>query len=320
MQRGLPPIDLRPKWSHLLLFLDVLIVVALFRVVGKMYMENEGSVLLAQKAEERTAVEIQAKRSAAQAESLVAVTLSQLEEMRADSARAASELEARRLALQAEMKERDLLSETAFQLSDRVWEMRQQSESAVRKADEYEEVLVGREQEVAQFVAQAETSEARLAEAKQELDQTTRELVVARERTTYEPVSRLPSSAGVLFRREARDEGGLTGVELQKTFWNQGVNDLGFSAGFGLGDGEVESEKKLGLLLSRSLIHRRLGLDLSAGYSVLTNPTGGDDQGAYASAGLRYSPFYKERFHFGIGAKADPDGVQPYIGIGLGRR
>jgi hypothetical protein len=60
--------------------------------------------------------------------------------------------------------------------------------------------------------------------------------------------------------------------------------------------GDRASSKQVGLLLSRTLIHRRFGLDFSAGLSHLTDDTGEGDAGAYAGAALRISPFYRSGF------------------------
>jgi hypothetical protein len=133
-------------------------------------------------------------------------------------------------------------------------------------------------------------------------------------------VGMFPDKSGLLVRRDVSESQDLTNVELQHNVWRPGALDVGVSLGFGLGSGDFTSSKQLGLVVTRPLLHRRLGLDFGAGYSVLTNHAGSDAGGGYASASLRLSPFYKERFHFGLGARADKENVLPFISVGVGRR
>jgi hypothetical protein len=123
----------------------------------------------------------------------------------------------------------------------------------------------------------------------------------------------------MLLSHEFGEDVDRTIVELQHKLANAGKLDLGLAAGVGFAAGGG-STKQLGVMLTRLLVHRRVSFDASAGYSVFTDDRGGDDSGAYGALGFRFSPFYREHFHLGLGARATRDEVMPYIGIGVGRR
>jgi hypothetical protein len=123
-----------------------------------------------------------------------------------------------------------------------------------------------------------------------------------------------------MLRRDVGDKIDLTNILLEHVLWNVGATDVGLSLGFGLGDAESSSNKEVALLLTRSLVHRRLGFDLAAGFAQITRSGGTDDNDAYASAGLRIAPFYRERLHLGLGARANNDEVVPFLGFSIGRR
>lgn len=320
MRRGLPPLDLRPRWSWLLFLLDVGLLYAGFQAAGKYTVESKERVLMAEHQEaERKATEVIA-REAAQADSVVAAQREVLLSAQRDSVRLDAELKAMRASLEQANEQYAVDSDETFRLSDTIYDLKREADTAVQDVASYDAEIRGREEEISRASSQADDSGSKLDATRQDLNRAEGDLNDAHKEVRYEPRSILPANAGLLLKHEIRDGGDLTGVEYQHVLVNRPQLDLGLAVGLGLGSGSVESEKQLGLLFSRPLVHRRLGLDLTAGYSQLTDATGEDDNGAFGSAGLRLSPWYQERFHFGLGARADKDGVQPYIGVALGRR
>lgn len=320
MQRGLPPLDLRPRPKHLLILVDLALLVGLFMSAGKWYLDTKGSELRAQQDAEKQVLEQGIAKAAAEAEAAVASKLVSLSAARADSLALVGELVAKREQLEIEIAQHAEGTDRTFRLSDSIYDLKVQAENAVRAASEYDRELASRDEEILDKSSKAQAAETKLVTAQTDLRTTTGALESAHREVAYEPRSILPETAGVMLRHEVRSGGDLTGLEFQQLVFNRPNVDLGFSLGVGLGSGDVESSKQAGLLLSRSLVHRRLGLDFGAGYSLLTNSSGDANNGAYATASLRFSPMYRERFHFGLGARADQEGVQPFVGVALGRR
>jgi hypothetical protein len=319
-RNGLQGVGYRFKWIHLFVIVDVLVLIGIFAFAGRWYLNRQGAAALEEKEHERQTAEMRAQRLAAQADSAVAATRMALEAARQDSVSRAEELDRKRAAIEVGYEQVQAEQTKTSQLGSGLFDLRQQAQSAVQQVDNYESELAARQAEIARADSAAARTAQHLEVAQTQLAQSKVELKSAHQAVAYEPRSVLPSRSGVAFRQEVRDGGDLTNVELQHVLWDRRGTDVGISLGFGLGSGDVESAKQLGVLVSRPLIHRRLGLDLGAGYSVLTDDVGHDNSSPYAAASLRYSPFYQERFHFGLGARADQDGVAPFVGISLGRR
>jgi hypothetical protein len=250
----------------------------------------------------------------------VVATKARLAAVLSDSSSAAADLTRRRVALEASFQERQRINQALYPLTDAVFDLRSRSSGELAKVDEYSKELKGRRSDIVDLTGQAREAERKLQESQSNHRDSQEKLASARRDRTYEPVGMFPDKSGLLVRREVSDNQDLTNVEVQHDVWRPGTVDVGVSLGFGLGTGDYTSSKQLGLVLTRPLMHRRLGLDFGAGYSVLTNQAGSDESGPYASAGLRLSPFYKERFHFGLGARADKESVLPFVSVGVGRR
>jgi hypothetical protein len=250
----------------------------------------------------------------------VAATKERLAVAMADSAQGINELQGLRLNLEQTIGETQSLAQGIYRLSDVVLDMRQKAEDAVRQAQRDELSVREREQEVDSLSTNEELSYTKLLDRRTDHDQVRQALLTARQREEYDPTGRFPDKTGLTLRQDVGDAIDATNLLLQQVFWKRRRTDIGLSVGFGLGSGESTSNKEIGLLLSRNLIHRRLALDLGAGLSQLTGTEGTDDSGAYASASIRLSPFYQERMHLGLGARASHDEVVPFLGLSLGRR
>jgi uncharacterized protein YoxC len=320
MDRGLPNPEFKLRPRHALFLLDLVIAVGIFVGVGRYYMSHRGSVVLAEKEKTRASVELEAKRLLTEADSVMQAETVRLQEMRADSVRNVEELNRRREDLQMHVSERDQLAQNVFQISDVVQGLQVESEKSAEKAAEYQSNLEDRTKAAEAAAEQLKEREQKLQETETKHEDAQRQLREAITTRTFEPASMFPERSGVVVDQGLANGDRVTGVQLQHLVRKMSAGELGFSVGFGLGSGDGASTKQVGLLLSRSLIHRRLGLDFSAGLSHLTNDTGEGDAGAYAGAALRISPFYKERFHFSVGAEADHGDFLPFVGIGLGRR
>ena len=319
-RNGLHGVGYRFKWTHLFFLLDLVLLFGLFSWGGQWYFETRGVPAIAATDEQRMEAQKEMRRLAVEADSVVAANRVLLAAAKQDSIVAVQELERKRLAIEAGYAQIQAEQAKTVEIARPLYDLRQSAESNVSSAKGYDEQLVAREAEIIRTDSTAALAEKKLEEAKAELTQTTGQLASAHETVTYEPHSVFPTHSGVMVRSEARDGSAVTGVELQHMMWERNGSDVGLSLGFGLGSGSTESTKQLGLIFTRPLVHRRLGVDFGAGYSLLTDDQGNGDSSPYASASLRYAPFYKERFHFGLGARADADGVQPFVGIALGRR
>ncbi len=317
---GLDGVGYQFKFAHLFYVVDLFLLFGLFTWGGQSYFETKGRPEIALTQQERTAVVEEAKRLAVQADSVVAASRLMLEQARQDSVAAALELDRKRAAIEVGYQEIQEEQAKTVAIGSGLYELRQSAETNVIAAENYDAELKARESEIVRTDSAAVAAEKKLQMAKLELGKTSEELQVAHSTVAYEPHSRFPTRSGVMLRNEMRSDANVTGVEVQHVMWERNGTDVGLSLGFGLGSGDVESTKNLGVLFTRPLVHRKWGLDVGAGYSVLTSETGNDDSTPYVSGGLRYSPFYKERFHVGLGARADEDGVQPFIGLALGRR
>lgn len=320
MDRGLPSPEFKLRPHHALFLVDLVIAVGIFYGVGKLYMDKKGTALLAEKEKTRVEAQVEGARLIAEADSVMQAGALRLEQMRADSVANLLELNRKRTVLQVEYAQRDSLAQNVFRISDVVQGLQGETQKSAAKVEEYESNVQQWSKEAEVKAAELEAKEKLLQETlarREEADQKLREAISMR---TYEPASVLPERSGVVVQQEVAEGDRMTGVQFQHVVHGASTTDLGLAVGIGLGSGERASNKQVGLLLSRSLIHRRLGLDLSAGFSHMTDDAGNGDAGAYAGAALRYSPFYKERFHLSLGAEADHGEVLPFIGIGLGRR
>ncbi|MFN8547922.1 MAG: hypothetical protein U0527_08160 [Candidatus Eisenbacteria bacterium] len=319
-KNGLDGVGYRFKWTHIFYAVDLALIFGLFSWGGQWYFETKGVPAIQATEVERTRQQAEAKRLAAEADSVVAASRVLLVRAREDSIAAYAELQQRNQAIETGYAEIQAEQAKTVEIARPLYDLRQSAESNVSQAANYDQELTARESEIVRTDSTALAAEQKLEQAKQSLSASTNELETAHRTVTYEPHSRFPTSSGVMVRSEARDGAAMTGVELQHMMWQRSGTDVGLSFGLGLGSGSTESMKQLGLVFARPLVHRRLGLDFGAGYSLLTNDTGKDESSPYASASLRYAPFYKERFHLGLGARADQDGVQPFVGVALGRR
>jgi hypothetical protein len=315
-----PKFEFKPRPRHLLYLVDLAVIAGLFLLGAYVFRTTAGEKKLAEGAHLRELAKASGSLLLAQADSVVAAAQGRLSRAEADSAASAADLSRRRADLVAAYQERERRNKLIYPLTDQVFDFRDRSTRETAKVVEYRKELAGRRSDIVDLTAQAEEAARRLAEAQGNDRRAQEQLAMSRRDRTYEPVGMFPDKSGVLVRRDVSEDQDLTNVELQHNVWKPGAMDLGVSLGFGLGSGNSASSKQLGLVLTRGLLHRRLGVDFGAGYSVLTNQAGSDAGGAYASASLRLSPFYKERFHFGLGARADKDNVLPFVSIGVGRR
>jgi hypothetical protein len=320
VNRGLPKLDLTPRPKHALRLIDLAVIAGIFYLAGMLYMDTKGEERLNTARAEREKAHVEAERALAQADSVVSATERTLQAMLADSASTADSLVHRRAALEAAMAESERLSQALFPLGDQVAEMRRQAAEARRKTDVLRKDAAQRQAEVGKLRGEVQTLTAELEAARQRREQAAATVAAATRAREYEPASIFPDKSAVAVGRQVATDEDLTSVEVQRTMWDRGPVDVGLSLGLGLGSGDASSMKKAGLLLSRPLIHRRLAMDFQAGLSTLGDEEGNQEGTAYASAGLRVSPFYRERLHFGLGARADERGVQPYLGIVFGRR
>jgi hypothetical protein len=316
-----PKFSFHPQWKHLFYLVDLAVIVALFFAGAWAFRSIVGEKKLAEGVRLRELAKTKGSRALVQADSVLAAENGRLQVAVTDSATTADELIRRRAALDATVAEQQRVNQALYPLTDQVFDLQYRATTALSEVRQYKEDLRTRRGELASLRAKAADAARQLAEAQDRHEDARSQLAQARTMRAYEPAGVFPDKSGLVVRQDISDTQDLTNVEFQQSLWAPARQiDLGVSLGLGLGSGEVASSKNVGLLLTRSLIHRRLGLDFGAGYSVLTDPGGTDDAGAYASAGLRFSPFYKERFHLGLGARASGDEVTPFLSIGLGRR
>jgi hypothetical protein len=313
-----PEFHLRKK--HLWHILDVAVIAALFMGAGQIYLDTRGVKVSKQKEAERAAAQVEGAELLEQADSVVTATAGTLKTMLSDSTQSFGELQRMRAEFEGGLLRGQQLRTQIFPLSENVIAMRDRTQEALATAQGYERDVVSRESEIDSLRRRATSTEEVLASTRTEREQVAQNLYQARRAEAHDPTGRFPSKTGVMLRRDVSQNEGVTNLELQQVLWNPGGVDLGFALGVGVGSERTASNKEVGLLLTRPLIHRRLGLDFGAGYSVLTQQEGADKTGAFASAGLRLSPFYKERLHLGIGARARAGEVIPFLGVSIGRR
>lgn len=316
----LPPLDLRPRPHHALILLDFMLIAAIFMFTGNTYTGTRGAAHLRSSEQLRETAQRQGNRMLEQADSVVVARRQVLQQSIADSSLMAEDLLSRRAQLEAAIVEHETLNQSLYPLSDQILDLRQRGIQAASRADGYQKDVAERRAELAAEKAKADSTLAVLEDARRQRDQAVQELAMAHRTREVEPVGLFPDRSGLTVRQEANGETDLTNLELQHNVWNEGNNDVGVSLGVGLGGGDASSSKQLGLVFTRNLIHRRLGVDLGAGYSLLTDQAGSTDGSPYASASLKLSPFYRERVHFGLGARAVSGEFLPFVAIGVGRR
>lgn len=315
-----PKVPFRPSWKRLLHVIDLAIIAGLFYLGAWGFRTLVGERKFA--AGERQRLENREGGSLAQqqADSILVFERARLDSALADSAAWAADFQ-QRIDYGAAMKaEQERANQGLYPLTDQVFDLQYRATTAQAEVRQYKEDLVARRATIAELRRQADDAARELAEAERRRQDSLGQLAQARSIRAYEPEGVFPDRTGLVLRQDLSESDELTNVAFQQNVWSPGLMDVGFSLGVGLGDQEVASSKEFGLLLTRPLIHRRLGLDLGAGYSVLTLPEGTDERGPYASASLRLSPFYNERFHLGVGARADEREFKPFVSVGVGRR
>jgi hypothetical protein len=309
---------LRPR--HAFLLVDLVVMAAIFYATGNVYMKMKGVDKIEKKRQERVLAQQEGARLIEQADSVVTATGVRLQEVTEDSTASLQELSRMRAEYEAQVQDAAALEQGIYRLSDVVLDMRSQADLATRDARQKEADVAGRQKEVDSLRATESQRRQEMTETQRAQETATQRLLAAQQKQAYDPKGMLPERTGLMVRRDVSSDNDLTNLLLQQTLWNPGELDVGLSLGFGLGSRDATSQKEVGLLMTRNLIHRRLGLDVGAGYSVLTEEGGTDENSPYASASLRLSPFYKERLHLGLGARANRDEVVPFLGVTLGRR
>jgi hypothetical protein len=310
---------LRPK--HAFYLVDLAVLAIIFMVAGRMYVNSHGAKLIAAKEQERLAAQAQNAALLMQADSVATAAQATLEEMKAEHAQSVDELQRLKTQLEGDIPKTRQLEQGLFRLSDMVLDLRERSVVAGKEMKSRERSVNERKTEVDSLRTKSARSSEELDQRKAEYAGTTADLGQAKQSEAHDPKGMFPASTGVAVRRDMSASQDLTNLELQHLFYNAGMTDVGVSMAFGLGaNDEVASNKEVGVLLTRPLIHRRLGLDLGAGFSQLSDTGGTDDNGAYASAALRLSPFYKQRLHIGLGARAGHGDVVPFLGFTIGRK
>jgi hypothetical protein len=255
----------------------------------------------------------------AQADSVLKVERGRLVDATADSASWAEDLNARLVYLQNTVAEQQRVNQQLGPLTDDVFDLQYKATTSLTDVRDNREELAARRKELADLLGQADQAARELEEAHRRQEDSASQLANARSLRAYEPASIFPAKSGLALRQDISESQELTNVQFTYSLWKPGKADLGVHAALGLGSEDVSSGKEVGLVVTRPLIHRRLGLDLSAGYLVLTDPEGSNDSSPFAAAALRLSPFYKERFHLGLGARAAEEEVTPFLSVGVGR-
>jgi len=319
MNRGLPPLDLRPRWSHLLILVDLALIAGIFHFAQDVYFNTKGAERLRASETERQARKDEAERLSQEADSVLAVAKTSLVVAQSDSLRMSQELANRLADLDALVADQQRLAQSILPVSEDVLEQRSASAAALRRVDNQGEALKKRQVTVAGLRTDLLAATRKLDDTRELTASSLMDLESARRKRDWDPVGILPSRSGMLLSHEFSDDVDHTIVELQHKLANAGKLDLGLAAGVGFAAGGG-SMKQVGVLLTQLLVHRRVSLDASAGYNVLTDDRGDDEGGAYGALGFRFSPFYREHFHLGLGARAAREGVMPYLGIGIGRR
>lgn len=315
-----PKVPFRPSWKLLFHLIDLAVIAGLFYLGAWGFRTIVGEKKFAAGEQERLESREAGRRAQLQADSILAFERARMDSALVDSAMWAAEFQ-QRISYGAAMKaEQERINQGLYPLTDQVFDLQYRATTAQAEVRQYKEDLVARRATIADLRGQADHAARELAEAERRHQNSLGQLAQARSVRAYDPEGVFPDKSGLVLRQDLSDTDLLTNVAFQQNVWSPGLMDVGFSLGVGLGNQEVASSKEFGLLVTRPLIHRRLGLDLGAGYSVLTLPEGTDERGPYASASLRLSPFYSERFHLGVGARADQREFKPFVSIGVGRR
>ena len=314
-----PKFSFRPKWKHLFYLLDLAIMAALFYAGAWAFRSWVGERKLAEQAEIRQQTLVRGARMLAQADSVLKVERGRLVDATADSASWAEDLNARLVYLQNTVAEQQRVNQQLGPLTDEVFDLQYKATTSLTDVRDNREELAARRGELADLLARADQAARELEEAHRRQEDSASQLANARSLRAYEPASIFPAKSGLALRQDISESQELTNVQFTYSLWKPGKADLGVHAALGLGSEDVSSGKEVGLVVTRPLIHRRLGLDLSAGYLVLTDPEGSNDSSPFAAAALRLSPFYKERFHLGLGARAAEEEVTPFLSVGVGR-
>ena len=313
-----PKFKLRPR--HALVLVDLAVIAGIFWASGAVYVNLKGTRLVEEKERERIAAQSENARLIEQADSVATAAQVRLQEITLEHGETIDDVRQLRDDLEAQVVRTQQVGQGIFRLSDIVLDLRERTQESTRTLRRYEKDVTGRSTEIDSLTVKAGKTSTELDQTREEKAKIDRDLAQARRAEAFDPKGRFPARTGVALRRDLGGEVDLTNVMLQRLLWNPGTVDVGVSLGFGLGTETDVSNKEVGLLLYRPLIHRRLGLDLGAGYTVLTEARGGEDTGTYASASLRLSPFYKERLHIGLGARAAHGEVVPFLGVAVGRR
>lgn len=314
-----PKFSFRPKWKHLFYLLDLAIMAGLFYAGAWAFRSWVGERKLAEQAEIRQQTLVNGTRMLAQADSVLKVERGRLVDAAADSASWAEDLNARLVYLQNTVAEQQRVNQQLGPLTDDVFDLQYKATTSLTDVRDNREELAVRRKELAGLLGQADQAARELEEAHRRQEDSASQLANARSLRDYEPASIFPAKSGLALRQDISESQELTNVQFTYSLWKPGKADLGVRAALGLGSEDVSSGKEVSLVVTRSLIHRRLGLDLSAGYLVLTDPEGSNDSSPFAAAALRLSPFYKERFHLGLGARAAEEEVTPFLSVGVGR-
>jgi hypothetical protein len=313
------PFRLRPK--HALFLVDFLVMALMFVAAGRIYENSRGVKLVAHQEQLREVGRLEGARLIEQADSVAVAAKVNLEEMTKDHDATVAELKRLQGEITAGMARRQELEQAIFRLSDIVLDLRGRTETEVASVQNYKADVDSRSSEIDSLRTTATKSQEALVQTEQERQSVAQTLQNARAQESYDPTGRFPSATGVAVRRDLGTTNDLANLEVDHLFWQPKEDvDMGLSLGVGLGTDKPISNKELGVLLSRSLVHRRLGLDVGAGYSMLTESGGSVEHSPYATAGIRYSPFFKERFHLGAGARATHGELLPYLGLSIGRR
>jgi hypothetical protein len=320
MQRGLPSAEFRLKKIHLFFLLDLVIAAGLFALTGNVYMSRRGDRVIAIEEQKRAEARLEFKELLSEADSVMAYQQQALASMRVDSVGWFQTYERMRAQLEAGFAERQTISGNVFQLAEIVQNMKSRTQEAIVQADGYEKDVTEQRERIGSLTDESTEFASKLDSTKVNRRQAAENLREAYADRTYEPVGYFPDRSGVAVKSEVTANERITSVEVQRVLTSRRAFDLGLALGVGVGSGDRASSKELGVLVSRPLVHRRLGMDLAAGYEHLTDEAGNNNGGAYAAAGLRYSPLYKERLHFGLGARASDGEVLPYISVSVGRR
>jgi len=143
------------------------------------------------------------------------------------------------------------------------------------------------------------------------------EMIAYRER---DPWSMFPVSASLAAYVEFTEDANFLTFSLAKDFYRRGNLDFGVSGALGFGNEQGTSLREAGLYANVELAFRRLSLDLGAGYSSLQVGTAEDSGDPYASAILRWAPYYRERAFLLAGTKLAHGELSYLLGVGFGRR